>query len=140
MNALVSKEQINALKYLILKSQSSGPETKKVCFALIDASEGLTKPVCFTGYSEDITYGVHDMSSSLRNTHLGALMKLIGTNFEFSDHDGYFSKTGEFLTKIHPEEKRTRTIWLSSKPYDREAEKVTVEQVEAVELVDPLYK
>jgi len=135
----VIQNQINALKYLILVSPDCGQETKKACFALIDASEGLTKPVFFTGYSEDITYGVHGMCCSHGKTHLDALMHLMGMEFKFSHHGGYFISPGNFQSKLKRWKKYTHTIWLSPQTYERQATEIPLKKVKAVKLVDPLY-
>lgn len=125
----ITEEQIKALKYLIYKSEDAGPETKKACFALIDASEGLTKPVCFTGYSADINSGVNNMISPLGSTHLNRIMEAMGTNFRFSFDEGYFDK-GEFKHEIRPGKNRTNTIWLSAEEHDKQAREVSSDEFE----------
>jgi len=134
----VKPEQIQALKYLIFCSKDAGSETKKTLFALIDASEGLTKSVCYTGYSQDISYGIENLLCSHHATHLNTVMTLIGTNFNFSHHDGYFVKSGKFKIELKPFKKITHTIWLSPESYDKKAVEISEKQVDRAQLVAPL--
>lgn len=134
-----SSTQINSLKYLIFMSKNSGPETKKICFALIDASEGLTKAVCFTVNSEDAQFGIHNMVSFNGTTHLQEIMKCIGTKMSFSHHGGYHDKDGVFQPELIEGEEHTHTIWLSEIRYDKKALELIKEYVEKIVLKDPLY-
>jgi len=136
----LSDDQINALKYLIFMSKDAGPETKKICFALIDASERFKKPVYFTGNTKDAQFGVHDMVSSNGTTHLSEILKTVGLKFRFSHHDGFFVSGGNFFqSRFRKGEKHTHTIWLSETCYDRFASEIKKEDVEKVELKNSLY-
>jgi len=135
----ISDNQIKALKYLILKSKDAGLETKKICFALIDGSEGLTKSVFFTCNSKDAQYGLHDMVSSNGTTHLQEIMKSVGTEMIFSNHGGYFDAEGIFNSHLKEGEDYTHTLWLSKNRYDKTALELTKECVEKIVLKDPLY-
>ncbi len=136
----VKPEQLQALKYLILHSKDAGPETKKALFALIDASEGLTKSVCYTGHSQDITEGIENVLCCQHATHLSTIMTLIGTSFDFSHHDGYFAKLGKFKIEIKPFKRYTHTIWLSPESYDKKAVEISEKQVDRVQLIDPFTR
>jgi len=140
MNQKATEKQIKALKYLVFKSKDAGPETKKACLALIDASQGLTKPVFFTGYSKDIYDGAHGIISGQGTTHLNQVMKVLGTEFVFSSHDGFFTAPGQFQSGSRIGEKHTRTLWLSSTECDSSASEISLDQVEAIELIDPLLE
>lgn len=136
----LSDEQINALKYLIFMSKDAGPETKKACFAMIDASERFTKAVYFTGNTKDIQYGVHNMVSSNGTTYLDEILKAIGIKFLFSHHHGYFISSGNFNPEYKNGENHTHTIWLSNERYDKFATEVISEDAEKIDLTtDPLY-
>ena len=135
----ITDVQIKALKYLIFKSKDCGPETKKICFALIDASEGLTKPVYFTANSKDAQDGPACMVSSVSSTHLQEVLKAAGSDTVLSHHGGFFVSPGIFKPELRNKEKHTHTIWLSFKRYDKKAFEVTKETVEKVELKNPLY-
>jgi hypothetical protein len=134
-----SDDQINALKYLIFKSKDADLETKKICFALIDASERFTKPVYFTSNMSDESYGTHNMVSANGSTHLTEILQAMSTEFIFSTHQGFFASVGNFVCIMKNGEKNTLTIWLSNTRYDNSAVEIKKEDVEKLELKDPLY-
>jgi hypothetical protein len=41
----ITKKQIAAIKYLLIKSTDASDFTKKICFLLLEKSNFLTKPV-----------------------------------------------------------------------------------------------
>ncbi len=141
MKNKLSKKQINALKHLIMFSRDCGEETKRACFALIDASEGLTNPVYFTGYTEDISDGVHALSSYFRTTHLDQIMIAMGIKFKFSHLGGHFTDSinSKFVVKRIKGKEHAHTIWLSSERYDQKAKPITQKEVDGIKLIDPLY-
>ena len=121
MKETIKPERIAALEYLILHSKDAGKEIKDICLALIKASDNLTKPVFFTSYSEKAAYDIEDMNCALHGTHLNKLMELMGTDFYFSHHDGYFSGPSEFTIGRYPGKRFTHTIWLSPVRFDKTA-------------------
>jgi len=132
-----TKEQIDVLKYLISTSKDAGEETKKACLALINASQGLSIPVYFTGHSKDISFGVHNMVSAHGTTHLNEIMRLMNTKWRFSHHGGYFEKiTKSFIVQMSNGHKYTHTIWLSPVRYDEKAIGINRDQVDAIVLKD----
>ncbi len=136
-----SKEQISALKYLILNSKDADDEDKKICFALIDASQGFTKPVYFTIKDLPIDGeipGIDRMVSSVGSTHLDAIMTALGTKYRFSFHGGYF-RNKIWYSKIRVKGKWDFTVWLSDTRYDRQATSINKNRVSRVELKDTLH-
>lgn len=153
MKANVSEEQINALKYLILNLNGSD-EAKKIVFALIDASERLTKPVAYTASTHELVGKVSSFIHSDKGINLRRIIKLLGVSFNtdsdressrnvtvnpnnvwhFSDHDGYFSE-GEYKVAMRPGEEHTVTFWLSFHSYDHKAIEIFEEQVNEAELI-----
>ncbi len=118
----ISQKQINALKYLIFKSEDARDWARKILLALIDASKGLTKPVYFTGNLNEVY--MEDMFCTHHSTHLHEVVKLTGSKFKFSHHDGYFSCTGKFKPCNHPKKGNLHTVWLSTEKYDKKAKKL----------------
>ena len=140
MKKKFSNTQIKALKYLIYMSNDAGPETKKICFALIDASEGLTKPVYFTSNFEDNSdCGTHNMVSVNGTTHLQELLMTMGTKFIFCTHSGHFDFAGNYNGKSREGENNTLTIWLSNVRYDKNASPIASKLVEETKLEQLLY-
>lgn len=149
---MISKKQIEALKHLVLGFDTID-EVKKILFALINASDGLTQPVCFTIYSVNLVLPMANVLSS-NFSPLDAMMELLGAGYNpnkdkdfelldevwmFSHHDGYFSE-GKFIIAIRPGKESSRTVWLSLRSYDKKAKEITEADVEEVELVDFLWK
>lgn len=135
----LSDVQINAIKYLIYMSRNAGEESKRICFALIDASEKFTKPVYYTSNSKDGEIGVDCMVSSAGQTHLQEILKAMGVDFCFSHCGGYFAPETGFVERLKPGERYTHTSWLSKKRYDRDAIEISQEEVEEMELKNSLY-
>lgn len=153
MERQVSKEQIYTLKEIILRLHVS-QELKKIFFALIAASDMLTKPVFYTVYSARIAKGAHRVIRG----EMRSAMWLIGADFnphpvtrssinetltnrqwKFSFHGGYFSE-GKFNSgETRPGKSSSYTIWLSLHAYDYEAMEVNSEEVKRVELVNPPF-
>lgn len=133
IKSVITEDQIKALKYFILNSKDCGPETKKACFAMLDASEMLTEPVFYTGNSADIAYGIHDMQ------FLNEFMRAMNTRFHFSHHCGYFLAPGQLLTEFRPGEDHTHTIFLSEESYCKTGKEVLAAEVNCIKLIDPLY-
>ncbi|MFA6514100.1 MAG: hypothetical protein WCT50_02290 [Patescibacteria group bacterium] len=147
MNTNVSQEQINALKCLIINLDGDN-EVKKVIFALIDASECLTKPVAYTTTSPELINKISLFINSGEGIRLKGLMKLLGANFNpdsnhqstknfaitadsawrFSKHDGCLSN-GKFIVEMLPGCDDTRTFWLSFHSYDPDAAQISEAQV-----------
>ena len=135
METKITEDQINVLKYLITKSKDAGEKTKKACLALIDASQDLSRPVYFTGYSKDIAFGVHEMVSTHGSTYLNEIMRLMSTNWSFSHHGGYHEKTTQmFVGRMKDDCKYTHTIWLSPIRYDSKAIGISSDQVDMITL------
>lgn len=152
MNANVSQEQIEALKYLILNLDGDD-EVKKVIFALIDASKCLTRPVAYTTSSPELIDKISRFINSGKGVRLRGLMELIGANFNpdsdyqsqknyavtpnsawrFSKHDGYLSQ-GKFIVEMLPGCDNTRTFWLSFHSYDADATEISEAQVSGTSL------
>jgi hypothetical protein len=152
MNTNVSTEQIDALKYLIL-NLNGAKEAKRAIFALIDASECLTKPVAYTTSSSELIQKIRQFISSDKGICLKRLMELLGANFNpdsnpqlsknyavtansawrLSFHEGYFSQ-GKFIVDVLPGHDDTRTFWLSFHAYDHDATEISETQVNQVEL------
>lgn len=92
-----SQDQINALKYFIALSPDGSKEAKRTLLFLLDASDGLTREVCVcivdgesgfnTNYVASLTNYMHSSGGS---THLGELMRLMGTEWGFNYHYGDF--------------------------------------------------
>jgi hypothetical protein len=152
MNTNVSQGQIDALKYLI-PNLDGDDEVKKVIFALIDASECLTKPVAYTTTSPELISKIRQFIGSEKVICLRWLMRLLGANFNpdsdpqlsknyavtidsawrFSSHDGYLSN-GKFVVEMLAGCDNTRTFWLSFHSYDPDATEISEAQVSKVEL------
>ena len=126
----VSKERIDILKYIIFNSKDASPDTKRILFALIEASDSLTKPVYFTSHSKDVAHGIHNMLSCGYHTHLSEFTNLLCEGFHFSHG----------VRSPKPDRKYDQTIWLAFEFYDSEATEITEEQVNKVKLADPLCK
>ncbi|MFA6194987.1 MAG: hypothetical protein WC719_04670 [Patescibacteria group bacterium] len=133
MKEIIKPERIEVLKYLILHSKDAPWEAKNACVALIEASAGMTKSVFITTYSEKVAYGIEDMNCAFHGTHLNKLMELMGADFKFSHHDGYFSEPGKFQVGLCHGEEFTHTIWLSPILFDDAAEKVKLAEIKTTE-------
>lgn len=130
-----TRKQTNALKYLIFKSNKIGEETKKVCFALINASCGLAVPVLYIVNSREVNTGIRKLISTDYNTHLNEVMKAMGTKFRFSYEDDYYDM-GFFSS----ERKYTVKVWLSPILHDKRASRISPARVKRIKLTGSLYK
>ena len=128
----MKQERVDSLKYMIRRSKGLNPEVRKIYCALLDASDGLTRPVYFTTFSSDFTSSV-DVFISLNEIeylkNLNGMISLIGSDFRLHCHKGFFSGPGNFQDS-HPSS-FPHTVWLSADLYDRSASEITKEQVEA---------
>lgn len=128
----MKQERVDSLKYMIRRSKGFNPEIRKIYCALLDASDGLTRPVCFTLYSDDMVASVNAFMSLIEPTHLKNLNDMIwlmGYGFLFNCRRGFFLSPGEFQNS-HPS-RFPHTVWLSEDLYDKSALEITKEQVEA---------
>lgn len=161
----MTDKQISALKYMIFNTKDGVDLSKRILAFLIDKSEGLTKEVCVSlvkdreGYTEeeisDAGYGVSAMESCNCNTHIHALMCLMGSELQFSFHYGDydprrvgdpFNTDGQFAgskAAFVPDERLLLeglplryTFWLSKESYSRSVELVvaTKEKLEQIDL------
>jgi len=135
---VINERQINAIKYLTLMSKDAGEETKRIVFALLEASHYFTRSVYYTFDSEIASTGIHNMNSSGCSTHLSEVLEIAGTNFFFSCAYGFLAKKG-FISSNRPGEKHTCTIWLSNISYDPKAMELDQDRINSVELKDHLY-
>lgn len=97
---MITGEQINTLKYLIIIARNGNDLSKRILIFLINQSEALTKEVCLTlvenreGYTADeireAAVGIDAMKGSSYTTHLNELIRLTGSEFRFDLHYGDF--------------------------------------------------
>jgi hypothetical protein len=73
---------IDTLKYLIVVCLTGGEfeKTSRICLALVDASEGLMKPVLSTLCSATTAFGAKDMDDCLRLF----MENVVKTDFRFN--------------------------------------------------------
>ncbi len=147
---MIKQEQIEALKYMLLGSENGSEFSKKICFLLLDKSQCLSKAVCISitqsdkiskELVDDFNHGNHDMRSSNLKTHLGALMRMTGSDFNFTGHCGDYID-GTFKTGVGDDMDRySGTIWLSAERYDHNAERIPFDLalINSVPLVSALY-
>ena len=100
---MITDKQIAALKYMIFNAEHGADLSKRVLAFLIDQSERLTKEVCLTLVAdrerytaEEIRNAGHEMgamSSSNCTTHLAELLRVTGSELNFSYHYGDFDPT-----------------------------------------------
>lgn len=100
---MYTDNQIEALKYLILKSQEANELAKRIMFWLIEKSEGLTKDVCICLNEADGEFSADEIqlaarsfdhaSSSNSRSHLGAVFRAMNSEFSFHMHYGDFDPT-----------------------------------------------
>ncbi len=135
-----TEKQMHALMHLILESKDCGEETKRALWALLIGSENFTKPVYFTGYSEDIAYGTHEMFSSKGTTHLHELMLCVAAPYKLEHHGGYM-KNGKFIPGLEDGKEHTHTIFLgpTDKWIDGDFTEISAEVADKIELKSPLY-
>jgi hypothetical protein len=146
-NFMITEKQLQALKYLIIKSKDASDFSKRICFFLLDKSDLLTKPVCTTIIENkeisreqvnDFNHGNHDMRSFGGSTHLHALMGVTGSPFYFSGHCGHYSKGGLWDTTS---DEYSGTIWLSPISYDHHAHKLIfdIKVIDSISLKSEFY-
>src|SRR3989344_7416148 len=165
---MITDKQIAALKYMIFNAEHGADLSKRVLAFLIDQSERLTKEVCLTLVAdrerytaEEIRNAGHEMgamSSSNCTTHLAELLRVTGSELNFSYHYGDFDPTraedkfncdGQFAGHmesqvVHPGLVRKGmplryTFWLSKENYSRQATLVvaTRKELEQINLQKP---
>lgn len=146
---MINKKQVDALKYLILRSKDASELTKKILFFLLEQSNLLRKAVYTSvvetkdGFSKENaieTYnGVHDMKSSQAFTHLNEIMVAMGSDFLFYVHAGAYQADGEFKEY---EKILSYTVWLSDKRYDGTAKRIDIKKdtLDEMVLVSDLYE
>lgn len=127
---MITKKQIAALKYMIIKTPMASDLLKQILILLILRSGRLTRDVRIVisttqGYSSndilEATNGLQEMSSCNGKTHLGALVHLIGSRLQFCWHN----TTNQYGSLA----RRTNccyTFWLAKKPYSKKARQVRV--------------
>ena len=119
---MITKEQIAALKYMIIKAPTSD-FLKRILILLIKSSKGMTCDVQLTISAgemfnkEEITSITSDLegASSLNgHINLGALVHLTGSKLVFCCHNTSTAKVFAY------------TFWLAKKPYSKKARQVRV--------------
>lgn len=125
----LTRAQMKQLAYLISVSKDINKPAKRVVLWLLYKTDRLTKPVCLCmnekvcgKLAENVSFGVHDMSSCNGTTHLGSLVKLTGSKFVFWHHCGVYSKGGKYDPRGGG-----CTIWISPNSYDDKAEQVVLD-------------
>jgi hypothetical protein len=131
MTRRVKEDRVEALKFLINESQDAGAQIKRILLALIEASDGLTKPVYFTDFTKRVACGISDVLDQKSDVHLKKLFCLLGTKFQFSSQFGHFDSRG-FRSLTYPGKLYTVTIWFSPFMYDRSAKEVTSKQIHKI--------
>lgn len=144
----MTENQINVLRYLIIKSRDVKPIAKKLALYLIAVSRGLTREVRFTVTegvrswtredAEAVASGFHDMRSSGGTTHLSVIMTGMETDFHFDHHIGTFcADDGE--CRYLPNNILSYTVWLSNIAYSRTATNLRVnrKRIEAISPEEP---
>jgi len=130
-------DESNYIAELVSGSKDANEESKRVCLALMRASDGFKKPVFYTGSSKHILEGIHNMISSQRETCLNTAVALI-SDFEFKEHYGHVLN-GELCTEDHPKKGKTNTIWLADYrclKLDAKAKEVSQEEVDKTQLIE----
>jgi hypothetical protein len=150
-------KQVAALQYLIARTQLRDKHNaiaslaKQLLWKMIQASENMTKPVCTTLHVNDkeliaeeiylISDAVDLMCSGNGNTHLGAMMHLMGVGYLFSLSHGNLNEEGRInrLPSGHPEKGlMCYSFWLGpgfhGKAGGFEKIKVTCAELEAIDL------
>lgn len=126
----MTETQINALRYLIIKSKDMEPIAKKLALYLIVVSHGLTREVRMTVTEgvrsftredvEAVGNGFHDMQSTHGTTHLCVVMAGMQTDFKFDHHIGTLCADDGEIRHL-PNDIRSYTVWLSNIAYSRTA-------------------
>ncbi len=152
-NKMVTKKQIDTLKYIVAMSWDISDRTKKLLLILLEKSENFTKEVHITlkmsdeepkGSIMNIGYDIDRLNSSNGNTHMNELLSLIG-EFRFSIHYGRFTAKGEFSTDGQFEKSENAipcyTFWLAKKTYSNVSDEVIIslEEIDAKEIICELY-
>ncbi len=153
----MENQQIEALKYLVIKSRDGDDLIKKILFLLIEKSHGLSKEVSISvreteGLSrEELDKATnHFMNSDSKTTHLGALMRLMGSGLNFSSHYGHYNNegkvdnTGQFpITEEEGKIPRRYTFWLAKELYGRggmgDHIPFSIQEIRSIELKSSLY-
>lgn len=143
-------KQIEALKYLIIKSKDADDLAKRILFFLIDKSEGLTKEVSMTVWEGDAfsrntvnkaAENCNSLKSCSRETHLGELLALIGSEMHFSYHRGHYV---DGRLDIGDQQKMRYTFWLAKEMHGHGGmgEHITFspEELSGLELASSLYQ
>lgn len=147
----MTDEQMAALEYLIVQSPDATAIAKKAIIWTLRLSEHLTRAVAVSfsdeefseGIARDIQNGAHDMSSCNGTTHIGAMMKAMGTEVGLSHHCGMFvdATASDGVDSEAP----GRTIWFSHTWHDRTAFRLkmprrsTIVELSLKEAVERLY-
>lgn len=140
----MTTQQIEALKYLIIKAKDGNDLLKKIFFVLLAKSEGLTKEVFLTlEEGPDISREtIIDTSRNLirssgGTTHLDELMALMGSELHFSLHFGHYVDG-----KPNKDGSSMRYTFLLSKQMQAGGEQlfVSLDELNAIELTSSLYE
>ena len=144
---MLSKKQVEAIQYLIIKSKNASDIAKQLCLFLIVQSESLTKKVCVSikledGFSKEevkaVHDGVHDMNSMNGSTHLSEVLSVAGVDSRFHHCSGVYDGSGKHNEKI----KDSVTIWFCGHPSETDlCEIVSVKAavIRSISLVPSLY-
>lgn len=163
-----TEKQIAALRYLVAKARlhlspknpAISVVVSQLVWRLIQASEGLTKPVFITlneatgDFTREEVHEIGWVAGSLTSgnstTHLAELLTLMGSDFRFNLHygahdaDGKFNTDGQFAHQDGHHDARMRyTFWLApgtSRGTNGTEVRVTRAELEAIDLTqDGLY-
>ncbi len=145
----MNQKQIEALKYLIIKSKDANNLMKRALFFLIEKSDGLTKEVSMTLW-ENETFSRSAVDAAAKNymrsntggtTHLNELMTLMGSDLCFTWAYGHYTN-GKFDTGSRAQLRYT--FWLAKEMHgDGEmGEHFTPspEELNGIKLVSSLYE
>ena len=131
---MITKKQIAALKHMIIKAPVASDLLKQILILLILRSGRLTRDVRIVisttqGYnSNDIleaANGLQEMCGCNGNTHLGALVHLIGSRLLFC-WDNTTNQYGSLARRTNC----CYTFWLAKIPYSRTARRLRVSKAD----------
>ncbi len=127
-------KQIKAILSIIKNTKRTNKQAKKICFALIRASEKLTKPVYITTSSIRSAKSIKKLLNYPDYLNPNSVLTDMGSNFHFQVQVGTFSDIGQFQFNFHPGKKMALTIWLCEEWCDNNAIAVPLKNLEETNL------
>lgn len=128
----VDDSQIKSLKEAISFFPFDSGRAKVIMRALLDASDGLSKSVFWTGprgQGDTLAQALSIIEINRGEDRINNQIRKSSSRFRFSCAQGHFFRDQDFDPEVCPD---YCTIWLSLEFFDRRAEELAIEAEELV--------